>query len=123
MNARTRVLLVDDEEDLRLMVRLVLQQHGFDIVAEAADGLLAIEQARTNDVDAVVMDLHMPHLGGIEATAATKAMKPELPVLFHSASTDERVRSAALAAGASGWVLKGGGSKELVSALTDVVAR
>ena len=122
MNAKTRLVLVDDEEDLRLMVRLVLEQHGFDIVAEAADGLLAIEQVRTNDVDAVVMDLHMPNLGGIEATAAIKSMKPELPVLFYSAFADESLRSAALAAGASGWVLKGGGSKELVAALTDVTA-
>lgn len=123
MNPKTRLLLVDDEEDLRLMVRLVLGQHGFDVVAEAADGMLAIEQARTNDIDAVVMDLHMPRLGGIEATAAIKAMKPELPVLFYSAFADESLRSAALAAGASGWVLKGGGSKELVAALTDVAAR
>jgi two-component system chemotaxis response regulator CheY len=80
-----RVLVVDDEEDIRKAVRLTLTKAGFDVV-EAEDGEKAIEKIRSGDnplmIDAVLCDIQMPKVNGIEAVAFFRQQFPAVPVII-----------------------------------------
>ena len=95
-----RVLLVDDHKILRAGVRLILEQEGMEIVAEAENGALAVEAARESTPDVVVMDLTMPTMNGIDATRLIKAAGTGSAVLILSVHMDKRYICEALKAGA-----------------------
>jgi DNA-binding NarL/FixJ family response regulator len=103
-----RVLIADDVDDLRMLLRLSLERSGrFDVVAEACDGVEAIEQARQHQPDIVVLDLSMPNLDGLEALPQILAVAPGARVLVLSGFEARRMAPAALAAGAVAYVEKG----------------
>lgn len=112
-----RLLLVDDEKEIRRMLRRLLEAKGYEIVGEAEDGALGVEAAALLSPDVVVMDLAMPHMNGIAATAAIKEREEGIKVIMYSAYADESLRSEATAAGASGWVMKGAPPHELFDML------
>jgi CheY-like chemotaxis protein len=102
--ART-ILVVDDFDDTRLMMRLWLQRRGYRVV-EAADGLQALEVARRESPHLVIMDIEMPELDGL---AATRQMRSEeqwrdLPIVAVSAYGAEHWRDRALEAGCDEYV-------------------
>lgn len=118
-----RVLLVDDHAILREGIRYLLSASGeVDVVGEAQDGVEALEMVESLRPDAVLMDIAMPRMNGIEATAELKKRHPELPVLILSMYDSEEYVLPILKAGASGYVLKRAAAQELVSALKAVVA-
>ena len=82
--AEGRVLVVDDEEDLRTMVRLTLTKAGFDVV-EAEDGAAGIEAIRSGDnplaVDTIICDMQMPKVDGMEAVAYFRQQFPSVSVI------------------------------------------
>ncbi len=119
----TRVLLVDDQELVRAGFRMVVESGDeIAVVAEAADGQQAIEQARLHQPDLVLMDVRMPVLDGIEATRAIVAEHPQTRVLVLTTfDLDEYVYDA-LQAGASGFLLKDASRDELVHAVRVVAA-
>lgn len=78
---RSRVLLVDDNEDVHLMLRTKLEMTNVDIIGEATDGRDAVGQVQRLAPDVVVMDLRMPGMDGIEATRAIKARWPGVRVV------------------------------------------
>ena len=59
-------MIVDDEPDIRLLLHVALESHGYAVVAEAVDGLDALEQLQTHDPDVMIVDLAMPNLGGVD---------------------------------------------------------
>jgi len=79
-----RVLVVDDEADLRKSARLILTKAGYDVV-EAEDGEKAIQAIRSGDnpllVDTIIMDLVMPKVNGMEAIAFMRSQFPKVPIL------------------------------------------
>jgi DNA-binding NarL/FixJ family response regulator len=98
---RVRVVIVDDSEDVRLLLRIMLQQDNrFEIVAEAADGIEAIERVHETQPDLVILDRQMPRLGGIEALPALRERAPDAAVVLYTARPDAGTHHAALAAGA-----------------------
>jgi len=118
-----RVLLVDDHAILREGIRYLLSASGeVDVVGEAQDGVEALEMVEALLPDAVLMDIAMPRMNGIEATAELKKRHPDLPVLILSMYDSEEYVLPILKAGASGYVLKRAAAQELVSALKAVVA-
>lgn len=118
-----RVLLVDDHSILREGIRYLLSASGdVDVVGEAEDGLQALEMVDQLKPDAVLMDIAMPRMNGIEATTELKKRHPDLPVLILSMYDSEEYVLPILKAGASGYVLKRAAAQELVSALKSVVA-
>jgi DNA-binding NarL/FixJ family response regulator len=121
MPARTaaiRVLLVDDHAMVRRGMRDFLALHDdLEVVAEAADGADAIEQAAAHQPDVVVMDLLMPGVDGIEATARIKAAHPEIEIVAITSFIEEGRIVAALEAGASGFLLKDAEADELAAAI------
>lgn len=121
--ANIRVLLVDDHAILREGIRYLLSASGeVDVVGEAQDGVEALEMVEQLKPDAVLMDIAMPRMNGIEAITELKRRRPELPVLILSMYDSEEYVLPILKAGASGYVLKRAAAQELVSALKAVVS-
>ena len=117
----TRVLLVDDQSLLRMGFRLVIDAApGLDVVGEAADGAIALEQVRALAPDVVVMDIRMPHMDGVEATRRIVAEHPGVRVLVLTTFDVDELAFAALRAGASGFLLKTARPEELVEAIAVV---
>ena len=112
-----KVLVVDDTEDIRTMMRIALQRAGFDVCAEAEDGEDAIVAAGEHRPDLVLLDLHMPGLGGIEALPRLLNASPRSRVVVFSAMAATRMLEAALDAGASGYIVKGVSPKRIAEHL------
>ena len=88
-----RVVVADDEPDVRTLLRLQLEGDGFAVVGEAADGAEAIELCTTNQPDAVVIDLLMPGTTGFEAIATLQQSHPTLAIVAYTAVAGDFVRS------------------------------
>ena len=113
-----RVVLVDDHPMVRMGLRLsLLSTEGIDVVGEAEDGEEALRVCAELHPDVVLMDLRLPGLDGAATTWALQGQVPVPRVVVLTASYDERLIPDALAAGASGYVLKGGTVEELVAAI------
>ncbi|MGZ4614901.1 MAG: response regulator transcription factor [Actinomycetes bacterium] len=119
----TRVVVADDQELVRTGFRLILERHGVEVVGEAADGLEAVDRARSLAPDVVLMDVRMPRLDGIEATRRLVSGPTGSPrvLMLTTFDLDEYVY-AAVQAGASGFLLKDVAPDDLVHAVR-VVAR
>jgi len=116
-----RVLIVDDHRILREGVRALLAGvTGIRVVGEAEDGESAILQVDSVKPDVVLMDMVMPHLGGLEATARIKERHPEVVVLIMSMHDNDEYVQQVIKAGASGYVLKGVTADDLVRAIKTV---
>ena len=79
-----RVLIVDDEPDIRLVVRLFAEANGHEVVGEAADGREAIEGARQHRPDAIVLDVMMPGMTGLDALPEIREACPDATVVIYS---------------------------------------
>jgi DNA-binding NarL/FixJ family response regulator len=118
---RIRIMIVDDHTILRDTLRLLLEIHGeVEIVGEASDGRQAIDLAEQLKPDVVLMDTGLPGLNGIEATAPIRKRLPRTKVLTLSGYGYEDHVRAALAAGASGYVVKSSAAQELLLAIRTV---
>ncbi|MEY9962057.1 DNA-binding NarL/FixJ family response regulator [Streptacidiphilus sp. MAP12-16] len=117
-----RVMLVDDQELLRTGFRMVLQsQQDIEIVAEAGDGLQALEVLARTEVDVILMDVRMPRMDGVEATRRICEDAESGPrVLILTTFDLDEYAFAALKAGASGFLLKDVPPAELVAAIRAV---
>ena len=116
-----RVLLVDDQELLRSGFRMVLDAHdGIEVVGEAGDGHEAIRQTDKLNPDVVVMDVRMPGMDGVQATARITADHPDSRVLILTTFDLDEYAFAGLRAGASGFLLKDVPPNELISAIRSV---
>jgi DNA-binding NarL/FixJ family response regulator len=112
-----RVVVADDHHFFREGLREMLSAEGLRVVGEAADGAGAMALARELKPDVVVVDLKMPKVSGIEAVREIVSSSPQTPVVVLTASADEADALEALAAGASGYLLKDTRADELPSAL------
>src|SRR5687768_6208916 len=118
-----RILLVDDHAMVRRGMRDFLALHDdLEVVGEARDGAGAIEQAAALRPDVILMDLLMPGVDGIEATARIRAADPEIEIVAITSFVEEARIVAALEAGASGFLLKDAEADELAAAIRAAAA-
>jgi len=110
-----RVLVADDDEAVRNALARVLEDEGFRVVGLAADGAEAVELAQTLTPDAVVLDVRMPRVGGIEAA---RRIGPRIRVVMLSAYDDPALQREAADAGASCFLVKGCALSDLVEAVS-----
>jgi two-component system response regulator DevR len=116
-----RILIADDHEVVRIGLSSLLdRQDGFRVVGQAASGHEAVRMARTLHPDVVVLDIRMPDGSGTDACRQITAEAPDTPVVMLTSYADEEALFEAIAAGASGYVLKRIGSQELVDAVRTV---
>jgi DNA-binding NarL/FixJ family response regulator len=118
----TRILLIDDQELLRMGFRMVLDaQSDLEVVGEAGDGAEGVKLAGELEPDVILMDVRMPGMDGIAATAAICAHSAARVLVLTTFDLDEHVYDA-LRAGASGFLLKDVRRQELVDAVRVVAA-
>jgi DNA-binding NarL/FixJ family response regulator len=117
---RLRILIADDHPLYRDGLKAALPATDFDVVGEAADGGRAVALSLELQPDVVIMDLHMPGIGGVEATRRIARGSPHLAILVLTMLADDESVFAALRAGARGYLLKGAGQAEIVRAVQTV---
>jgi DNA-binding NarL/FixJ family response regulator len=116
-----RVALVDDQAIVRAgLARILSPADGFEVVAECADGRQAVQQLPALHPDVVLMDIRMPVLDGIAATARLRAAEDPLVVLVLTTFGEDEVLWGAMEAGAAGFVLKDTSAEELIAAVRAV---
>lgn len=116
-----RVLVADDHGIVRSGIRLLLErQPDIEVVAEAEDGVQAVEQALSLRPDLCILDVGMPRMTGLQAAREIRAHVPDARVLMLSMHDDEHYLFEALKAGASGYVLKREADQDLVGAVRAV---
>lgn len=116
-----RVLVADDHAAVRAGVKAVLgMADDIDVVGEAADGRVAVAQARALEPDVVLMDVRMPHVDGIAATEELTDVG--IPVLVLTTFAIDDYVDGALAAGAAGYLLKTAEADEIIDGVRRVVA-
>lgn len=116
-----RVLVVDDHAILRDGIRSLLErQPGIIVTGEASNGLEALEKISADPPDIVLMDIAMPVMNGIEATQRIKELYPRVKVLILTQHDDREYIQPLLQAGASGYVLKRSGGREVLTAIHHV---
>jgi DNA-binding NarL/FixJ family response regulator len=113
-----RVLVVDDHQAFRHALTSALSMvDDIEVAGQAGGGLAACQEAEQLDPDVIIMDLSMPDLSGIDAMKRIHERRPDLPVVILTAHADDGTEREAREAGASGFVAKGTGLRDLVVVL------
>lgn len=118
--SRGRVLVVDDEADVRKAVSLALTKSGYQVL-EAADGKKAVEVINSDDnplmVDVIICDIRMPNVNGVEAIAYFRRQYPALPIIVLTGFPDVQLATSLLKQGAADYVVKPVERDKLVAAV------
>ena len=121
MSDLIKILVVDDHMVVREgLCALLTPRNGMEVVGEAADGAEAVEKARTLKPDVILMDLNLPVKSGLEATADIIRENPAARILVLTSFDEDENISAAIRAGALGYVLKNTSASELFHAIRGV---
>jgi len=115
-----QILIADDHQLIREGLRFLLEREGFEVMGEAEDGRSAVRLATKLPLDAVIIDISMPGLNGIEATRQIRQASPKVKVVVLTMRSDSQAVLKAFAAGASGYLLKESAFEEMVVALNVV---
>lgn len=117
-----RVLVVDDEEDIRVLLRNQLERAGYDVAGEASDGHEALALCDTASPDAVILDLLMPHMNGFEVIPKLRTQHPKIDIVAYTAVAGDFVRNEMLRLGIP-LVLKSGQFSRLDSVLRELASQ
>jgi len=117
-----RVLVVDDYELWRQQVCSILQtQPELLVVAEIADGLEAVQKAKEQQPDLILLDIGLPNLNGLDAARQIRQVAPDAKILFLTNNRDKDIVRAALGTGAQGYILKTDARRELLAAVAGIL--
>ena len=115
-----RILITDDTAFIRMTLRNVLEKNGYEVVAEAEDGLQAVEMYSDIRPDLVTMDITMPRMDGIEAIKRIMAIDPDARIIVVSAMGQKALVIEALNSGAKDFIVKPFQPDRIVEALQKV---
>ncbi|MCA9916493.1 MAG: response regulator [Anaerolineales bacterium] len=120
----TKILIAEDDQDIRELVVLTLQFGGFD-VTPVEDGSLAVEKAKNESFDLILMDVRMPRMTGYEACRRLKEMDNtrDIPIIFLSAKGQEQEIQTGIDAGAADYILKPFAPDTLVNTINKVLSK
>ena len=119
--SKTKILIADDHKVVIEGIKSALQEHPeFEVVSEAADGLQAVELAKSLEPDIVIMDISMPNLSGVEATRQIKGLNPGIQIVIYTMYSDKEFVIDLFKAGISAYVLKDDPLSDLILALKAV---
>lgn len=116
-----RLLLAEDHVLVRQSIRAFLEGEGIEVVGEASTGAEAVQMARDFQPDAVLMDVHLPEMSGIEATRQIRRDFPAIRVIALTAYNEKAYQRALSEAGADGFVLKTAEFAELLGVIQNVM--
>ena len=121
MEVPIRILVVDDEPDIRNVLRLLLTSRGYS-VEEAANGREALEQVQKNAYDLIILDIMMPEMNGVDACAALREIS-SAPVLFLTAKDQDADKQEAFHSGGDDYLVKPFSNQELFRRVEALVRR
>ncbi|MCX7615119.1 MAG: response regulator [Clostridiales bacterium] len=117
-----RVLIVDDAAFMRMAIKKVLVKNGFDVVAEAENGLVSIEKYKEFSPDIVTMDITMPEMTGIDALKNIRQLDPNAKVVMVSAMGQESLVREAILSGAKSFIVKPYKEEHIIQTLNSILA-
>jgi two-component system chemotaxis response regulator CheY len=120
---KARTLVADDASFMREMIREILEPEGFEVVAEAGDGVEAVEMWKQHHPDIVTMDIVMPKKSGIEAVKSIVELDPNAKIVMCSALGQEALVMEALRAGAKDFIVKPFKPDVVVSTLLKILEK
>ncbi len=122
MNNKTKIILADDHEIMVEGLRVLLEkQEGFEVIGIANDGLEALQMIQQANPDIAILDISMPNLNGLDASARIHKEFPDVKVIILSMHKDDGFITKAFGGGAKGYVLKNSAYQELVQAIQTVL--
>ena len=116
-----KILTVDDAAFMRMMIKDILTKNGYEVVAEAANGVEAVELYKSHQPDLVTMDITMPEMDGIEAVKQIKAVNPAAKVIMCSAMGQQSMVMDAIKAGANDFIVKPFQADRVLEAVKKIV--
>lgn len=116
-----KLLIVDDAAFMRMMIKDILTKNGYEVVAEAANGVEAVELYKSHQPDLVTMDITMPEMDGIEAVKQIKAVNPAAKVIMCSAMGQQSMVMDAIKAGANDFIVKPFQADRVLEAVKKIV--
>jgi two-component system chemotaxis response regulator CheY len=116
-----RVLIVDDAIFMRMKLKDILEKNGFHVVAEAQNGIEAIEKYKAEMPDLVTMDITMPEMDGITALKAIRQMDPKAKVIMCSAMGQQTMVMDAIQAGAMDFIVKPFDNDRVIESLNKAI--
>jgi two-component system chemotaxis response regulator CheY len=118
---KKKVLIVDDATFIRFTLRQMLEKNGFEIVAEAENGAVAVQKYREYQPDIITMDITMPELDGVTALKQIKAIDPKARIVMVSAMGQEAIVKEAIINGANYFIVKPFKEEQVLETLTKVL--
>ena len=116
-----KILIVDDAAFMRMMIKDILTKNGYEVVAEAANGVEAVELYKSHQPDLVTMDITMPEMDGIKAVKQIKAVNPAAKVIMCSAMGQQSMVMDAIKAGANDFIVKPFQADRVLEAVKKIV--
>ena len=117
----SRLLLIDDGDAVRDVIRTFLEKKGFEVCGEAADGVEAIEKAKSLKPDLIILDLAMPRMNGMEAASVLSGILPSVPIVLLTIYGDFMGASLAAASGITAIVSKTDGLEKLLACVQSLL--
>jgi two-component system chemotaxis response regulator CheY len=116
------IMTVDDAQTMRKIIGFTLAEAGYQVV-EAPDGAAALEALRGRTVDAVISDVNMPNMDGIELTRQLRTLPAyaRTPIILLTTESDAEVKNRGRAAGATGWIVKPFKPDQLLAVMNKVI--
>lgn len=118
-----RLLVVDDSDITRTLLRTLLRGEEYDVVGEAVNGEQAVEMALRLKPDIICLDVDMPKMGGLEVLAKIREALPQTAVLMVTSHTERETVQTAIANGAAGYIVKPFNAGRVLAAIEAAVAR
>ncbi|MGE5470855.1 MAG: response regulator [Bacteroidota bacterium] len=123
MAHRTSIIIVDDNDMMRSVLRAMLRGEHYEVIGEARNGNIAVEMAERLKPDIVCLDVMMPEKDGLEALCEIKTARPETEVVMITGNADPGTVQQAIMNGASGFIVKPFNAARVLDTLEKVAAR
>jgi DNA-binding NarL/FixJ family response regulator len=112
-------LIIDDEPHVRVLIRMLLKQLGIETIWEAGDGATGLDMAGANKPNVILLDINLPHVGGLEVLAKLKATYPAIPVIIVSSQSTMKTVMQTQELGAVAYVLKHAPKAEVLQMISE----
>ncbi len=123
MAKRCSVIIVDDNDMMRSILRGMLRGEEYEVIGEARNGVAAVDIANRLKPDIICLDVMMPEKGGIEALCEIKVARPETEVVMITSSSDPETVQGAIQNGASGYIVKPFNAARVLDTLAQISAK